>query len=206
MLNMNENLPKHTEFECKYRVEAHFLIDFKKIASSIPGLKNFIYVEGPDKYYTLSDGSFARYRKASHGLDHGRAEVTWKIKQPGAKNNIIRTEYNWRVDNTLEETITDALIGQGYKFNFSIVKTCHIYTYEDATIVFYTVYDTTDGRSTKTDTFVEIEVKEETIHNFTEDQAWDIINKYEKALEPIGVTPQKRMKRSLFEMYVREIR
>jgi hypothetical protein len=30
------------------------------------------------------------------------------------------------------------------------------------------------------------------------------VNKYEKALEDVGVNPQKRMKRSLFEMYVRE--
>lgn len=201
---MGDTLPKHTEFECKYRVEPHLLIDFKKTVESLPGLKKFVYVEGPDKYFVHPDSSFARYRKASHGLDDGRAEVTWKIKQPGAKNNFIRKEWNWRVDGTPEETITESLQAHGFLFNFSIVKTCHIYNFDDATLVFYTVYDTTDGKSTKTDTFVEIEVEEESIHNLTEEQAWEVITKYEKALEPIGVSAQKRMKRSLYEMYVRE--
>ncbi len=40
--------------------------------------------------------------------------------------------------------------------------------------------------------------------NTTEEQAWDIIAKYEKLLENIGLSAQKRMRKSLFAMYKRQ--
>lgn len=199
-------VPIHTEFETKYRVEAHLLTEFKRVMESLPGLKKFIYVEGPDYYFTKPDGSFARYRRPSHGLDNGRSEVTIKVKPEGAKNNIIRTEVNWRVDITPEDAIRAGLSLMGYVPNFSVWKTCHIYNLNDATLVFYTVYDTTDGKATKADNFVEIEVDEENVSTMTEEQAWAIIVKYEKAFEELGIHPQKRMRKSLFEMYRRDLK
>ena len=202
----NENILDHIEFETKYRVEDQQLIEFKKTVDLIPGEKSFIYVEGPDYYYVHPDmdDSFGRYRKPSYGLDNGRCEVTFKIKPKGAKNNIIRKEFNWRVDKTPEETIKAGFDALGFVFNFSIVKNCHIYFLEDANLVFYTVYDTTDGKPKKTDSFVEIEVNEEKIKLMTEEDAWKVIEKYEKLLEPIGISPQKRLRKSLFEMFVRK--
>lgn len=196
----------HIEFETKYRTEDHQLIEFKKTVESIPGEKAFVYVEGPDYYYThpQNEDSFGRYRKPSYGLDNGRCEVTFKIKPEGAKNNIMRKEFNWRVDKTPEETIKAGFDALGFIFNFSIVKSCHIYFLEDANLVFYTVYDTTDGKPKKTDSFIEIEVNEEKIKDMTEEQAWEVIEKYEKTLESIGISAQKRLRKSLFEMYVRK--
>lgn len=206
-MSENEDLvPKLTEFETKYRVEPHLLTEFKRIVGSLPELIKFIYVEGPDYYFTKSDGSFARYRRPSHGLDNGRSEVTIKVKPEGAKNNIIRKEVNWRVDITPEDAIREGLRLMGYTPNFSIFKQCHIYNFPDVTLVFYMVYDTTDGKASKTDTFVEIEVSEEKISEMTEDQAWALISHYEKVLEEIGITPQKRLRKSLFEMYRRDIK
>jgi hypothetical protein len=49
-------------------------------------------------------------------------------------------------------------------------------------------------------------ITEETIHELTEDQAWEIIRKYEKVLEPVGVIAQKRMRKSLYELYKKEIK
>ena len=46
---------------------------------------------------------------------------------------------------------------------------------------------------------MEIEVNEEM--EFTDDQGWEIIKKYEKLLEHLGVSPQKLLRLSLFEMY-----
>lgn len=197
-------LPHHTEFETKYKVETHDLFEFKRIVGSLSGLNKYLYIEGPDLYFVNSEGSFARYRKPSHGLDDGRSEVTWKIKPKGAKNNIIRTEYNWKVTGTPEDTIKESLLANGFHFNFSVTKHCHIYNFSDATLVFYSVYDTTDGKPSKVDSYCEIEVLEENIHNLMEKEAWTIIEKYEKILEPIGISPQKRMRRSLFEIYLRE--
>lgn len=192
-----------TEFETKYRVEPHQQSEFKRVVGTLPNLKKFIYVEGPDLYFIKSGEDFARYRKPSHGLDNDRSEVTWKTKPVGAKNNIKRTEVNWRVDGTPEEAILAGLELTGYKFNFSIEKNCHIYNLEDATLVFYTVFDTTDGKPSKMDTFVEIEIDEHLVSTLTEDQAMEIIEKYEKILEPLGLSAQRRLRKSLFEIYRR---
>lgn len=202
--NRDETLPKLIEFETKYRVEPHLLTEFKRLMDTLPGLKKFIYVEGPDYYFTKPDGSFARYRRPSHGLDNGRSEVTIKVKPEGAKNNIIRKEVNWRVDSTPEDAIREGLRLMGYTPNFSVWKACHIYNFKDATLVFYSVFDTTEGKASKTDSFIEIEVSEEDVSKMTEEQAWDVIVKYEKALDSVGLTPQKRLRKSLFEIYVRD--
>lgn len=233
-----ELVAKHTEFETKYRVDPATLTEFKQIADKLPNLKKFIYVEGPDTYYTnehitnklvafgetLSEKNkeafqtvidetigafppFMRYRRPSHGLDGDRKELTTKYKQSGSKNNIQREEKNIRVDKVDEDTIMKFVADLGYKLNFSIWKTCHIYNFDDATIVFYSVYDTTNGgKASKMDTFVEIEVSEEDIHNFTEDQAWAIIEKYEKVLENVGLSARSRLRKSLFEMYKRDVK
>lgn len=196
---------KHVEVETKYRVEAHLLTEFKRIVDGMQGLEKFIYVEGPDYYFTNGKGDcFIRYRRPSHGLDNGRSEITVKVKPDGAKNNIMRTEVNVRVDQSPEDAVRAFVDLMGYRPNFSIWKACHIYNLHDATLVFYSVFDTTDGKSSKVDSFVEIEVSEEHVQNMTEEQAWAIITKYEKALEEVGLNPQKRMRKSLFEMYRRE--
>jgi hypothetical protein len=208
---------EHIEFETKYRVEPHLLVSFKQILDSIEGDKKFIYVEGPDHYFTYPkwwfnnntqwdpNGTFIRYRKPSYGLDNGRRQVTWKYKAVNAKNNIQRIENNWDLtEKTEESTIFNQMELSSSTFNFSIVKNCHIYRLRDATLVFYTVYDTTDGKPKASDSFVEIEVDEENMKNTTEQEAWRVITKYEKLLETIGVNAQKRLRKSLFEMYKRD--
>jgi adenylate cyclase class IV len=197
-------IPALTEFESKYRVEDHLLIKFKQIVGKLPNLKKFLYVEGEDDYHTKPDGSFARYRQAAHGTDGQRCEVTLKVKPEGARNNIIRREINWRTDITPKEAINAGLEMMGYKYNFSIYKICQIYILDDATLVFYTVFDTTKDSPSKTDTFVEIEVDEHLTSTLTEEQAMGIISKYEKVLEPIGLSAQRRLRKSLFELYVRD--
>jgi len=232
-----ELVAKNTEFETKYRVDAASLTEFKQIADKLPNLEKFIYVEGPDTYYTnehitkrleafgetLSEKNkeafnkvleetigafppFMRYRRPSHRLDGDRKELTTKYKQSGSKNNIQREEKNIRVDKVDEDTIMKFVSDLGYKLNFSIWKTCHIYNFDDATIVFYSVYDTTNGKASKMDTFVEIEVNEEKIHNMTEKQAFEIIEKYEKSLETVGLSARSRLRKSLFEMYKRDVK
>lgn len=216
-LPLFENLTG-VEFETKYRIEDHLLIQFKQLIGELAEPKKFIYVEGPDEYYThpkywfdnnpqwSPEGTFIRYRKPSYGLDNGKRQVTWKYKPSEAKNNIQRVEHNWNISDTPEEVVLRQLKDSGATFNFSIVKNCHIYQFEQATVVFYTVYDTTDGKPKKADSFIEIEVCEEKIANFSESQAWAIIEKFEKVLEPLNLSAQKRLKKSLFGMYKRDIK
>lgn len=196
----------YIEFESKYSVDPGLMIDFKKLVDKVPNIQRFLYVEGEDEYYvhpSTSEVDFARYRRPSHGLDNNRSEVTYKSKPEGAKNNIIRTEINWRVDETPAEAIREGLKKQGYVFNFSIFKACHVYNLEDVTLVFYTVYDTTIGASKEHHSFIEIEVSEELLKTIDESQAWAILEKWERVLAPLGIKPQNRLKRSLYEIFRR---
>jgi adenylate cyclase class IV len=177
-------------------------LPMKLLVERMPTFQEFIYAEGPDEYYTKND-AFIRYRKEANKGENARAELTMKIKPEGAKNNIMRTEYNIRVDGTPHDVITKFVNALGFQNNFTVMKSCFIYRMEDATLVYYTVADITDGSFKNINHFVEIEVSEEKIHTMTEDEAWSIITKYEKALESIGVNPQKRLKKSLFDMYKR---
>ena len=209
---MSESL-ELTEFETKYRVEDFALIEFKQILEQQETLQSFIYVEGPDFFFTYPNswfeanpqwdklGTFIRYRKPSHGLDKGRRQVTWKYKPKDAKDNIKRREHNWDIGKTPEKVILEQLKFSGAEFNASIVKNCHVYQFEDATLVFYTVYDTTNGTPKKADYFIEVEVRDEIIGDMSEGEAWGVIEKYEQLLAPLGINAQKRMKKSLFEMY-----
>jgi hypothetical protein len=195
---MTEKLDKHTEFETKYRVEGNKVYEFTKLVQSVDKEYDFIYVQGSDHYYTKPDGSFLRYRKGETDKS-GRAEVTLKQKPVGAANNAIRKEVNWRVDRTPFDTIQEGALMMGYKFNFRIYKTCHIYKFKDATLVFYTVFSDDD----KMDHFIEIELDEETIGRKTEAEAWATIKTYEAILSPLGITYRNRLDKSLYEMYVK---
>lgn len=191
------------EFEGKYRVEPGIQISFGILVESLPSFQEFTYATGPDEYYVKEAEQFIRYRKESHKGDNGRAELTMKVKPPGAKNSIMREEYNVRVDGTPKETIVKFVTALGFKHNFTITKSCFIYKMTDATLVFYSVADITDNSIKGLDYFLEIEVSEELIHTMNESEAWGVLTKYEKLLEPIGINPQKRLKKNLFDMYRR---
>ncbi len=194
-----KTLEPFTEFETKYRVDGETIHAFKALVENLGWKFDFIYVQGDDIYYTKPDGWFARYRRAD---GEKRAEVTWKRKPEGAKYNIKRKEWNWRVDGTSFEEIEDALLSQGHDRNFEIWKMCHIYKFkeQEVTFVFYTVRD---GK--KLDHFIEIELDEKGIHNYTEEEAFERIRGFETTLESIGISHRHRLTKSLYEMYVRNI-
>jgi adenylate cyclase class IV len=185
------------EIETKYDADNVDRIEFKKLASSLSP-KSFLYVESEDHYYVKGESEFLRHRNPpSFGKDK-RAELTFK-KKHSANSNVIRTEVNLRVDMNDQETVKAFCEGLGYRHNFSIFKLCDIYYLQDGTnIVYYTVID--DDKKSRN--YIEIEVKEGS--DITEDQAWEIISKYEKALAPLGISAQKRKRLSLFEMYVKK--
>lgn len=197
METKSETLHEFCEFETKYRVEGDLVYKFKSIVAEMD-YKSFVYAEGPDFYYTKPDGSFLRYRKA---MTEKRAEVTMKEKPKEARHNIKRKEVNWRVDNNSQDAIHEGALMMGYKFNFSIWKSCHIYKFKDATLVFYTVRDDHNELAH----FVEIELDEKTIHTLTHEEAMDVIRKYEDILAPLGITYRNRLTKSLYEMYVKDI-
>lgn len=196
-----KKMEKHTEFETKYRLEGDKLFEFKQLIESLDEPYDFTYIQGPDWYYTKDDGSFIRYRKSENDKS-GRAELTMKTKPTGSSHNILRKEVNLRVDKNNFCTIEEFIKMLGYNFNFKIWKMCHIYRFKDATVVFYTVRDNSESMTH----FIEIEVDEDNIHNITEEEAWNIIRKYERVLMPLGINHRHRLNKSLFEMYCLDIK
>ena len=188
------------EFETKYCLDGDKVFEFKQLIENLNEQYDFLYVQGPDFYYTKPDGSFLRYRKADNDKT-GRAELTMKSKSAGSSNNIIRKEINLRVDKNNFNTIEEFASMLGYVFNFKIWKMCHIYKFKDATLVFYTVRD----QNSEMTHFIEIEIDEDLIPKLTEEEGWNIIRKYEKELSPLGITHRHRLNKSLFEMYVQNI-
>ena len=201
---MSEKLPKYTEFESKYRTEIEMLPIFKKIARSIPNYK-YLKVRGPDFFYVKDEGSFGRYRKSDIEDENGEFFAQWTIKekQKDAKNNINRFESNWTVTGTPSEEIHAGALKMGFKYVGKIIKKCFIFSYDDATIVFYSV---TGNDSDKESHYLEIEVREDTIDQLTEEEAWGVIEKYEALLEETGINARKRLKLSLFDMYREDVK
>lgn len=195
-----EKLSKYTEFETKYESDITKMLPFVDLVESLPTLKEFVFARGPDRYYTREGSPAGRYRRSQYPMPNGKHFAQWTVKQKpeGAKNSIKRAEPNWRIDDVDPAEVEKMTELLGYRFSFEIQKLCLIYYFDDATLVFYSVKEVGCGDYTY---FIEIEVNEETIHQFTEDEAWDVISKYEKILAPIGVSPQKRIRRNLFEMY-----
>jgi predicted adenylyl cyclase CyaB len=188
---------QYLEVECKYNADGINRISFKDLAKDL-NPKSFIYVESKDIYYVRAENEFLRYRMPSEnklgGSEENRSELTFKKKHI-EQNNWTRTEVNLRVDLNSSDLINAFCEGLGYKRNFSIQKACDIYFFDDADIVYYTVKDE-DGKYAH---FIEIEANEDI--GMTKEQSWETILKYEKLLLPLGVTPQKRKKLSLYEMY-----
>jgi adenylate cyclase class IV len=140
--------------------------------------------------------------------DHPKAEPTFKQltikgRPDGAKNNVKRREPNLDVSINSPEELRVFIQEAGFTYNFKIWKACHIYVFQDATIVFYTVKEEDES---KEHYFLEIEVDEKTIHNLTEKEAWQVVSKYETILAETSITPQKRMRRSLFEMFKKDVK
>lgn len=191
---------EYLEVECKYNADDIDRIAFKDIANSL-NPKTFIYVESTDVYYVRAENEFLRYRMPSENKNSGeenRSELTFK-KKHGDKNNWTRTEVNLRVDLNDPLLVGAFCEGLGYKRNFSIRKFCDIYLFEDADIVYYTVKDE-DGKYSN---FIEVESSEDI--GMSQEECWNVVLKYEKLLLPLGITPQKRKKLSLYEMYKKEV-
>jgi len=194
---MSEEKKKYLEIETKYEANDADRLKFKALAVTLNPTK-FIYVESRDVYYVKSKDEFLRYRMPVEHLNDPRSELTFKKKHT-ERNNMIRTEVNLRVDVNSADLLAAFCEGLGYNRNFSVYKMCDIYYFNDANIVFYSVLDDFG----KTASFMEIEASEDI--GLTPEQAWEVIQKYEKLLAPIGISPQKRKKLSLFEMYRRDL-
>jgi len=194
---------KYEEFETKYSVEASLETQFKRHVSQNCGMTSFFYCEGSDEYYTRrGTNRFKRFRHASFPLGL-KKEVTTKIKPDGAKNNLSRVEKNLIVTDNENELIRSTIMDDGYEPDFTIWKSCHIYSNAEVTLVFYCVVDITPETKFNEEYFVEIEVDEELIDHISTEEAKGLIRKYETLMAPLGINYHKRLDKSLYERYTR---
>jgi adenylate cyclase class IV len=184
------------ELEFKYRADTISLSSFNKLMSE---LKFFIKkdVSSWDTYFTKGDNKeeFKRFRYSD------KPELTKKRKVKTA-NNWERFESDLPLDSTrLTDNIVEFYVSlDGYKKNFKIYKTCFIYWFENVNIVYYIVYNEDMNEQGR---FIEIEINKEKIPLLGIDKAFEELKSYEQQLTVLGISPQNRLKKSLFELFVK---
>lgn len=183
------------EIETKYDAKDISLEDFKKVfGDNDLKVDKHLLVSSYDTYFTNKSGEFIRYR-----FTDNRGELTIKRKT-NERSNTDRIEVNIPTDGDNLQAVTEFAKLLGYNHNFTIYKTCDIYWTGKVDLVYYVVYDT-EFRELRR--FIEIEALEE-LEWENEDEAWNEITHYEKMLEPLGIKPQSRLRKSLFETFYKE--
>lgn len=178
------------EIETKYDASDIKMSDFLKIIETL-SIRKKLMVSSYDEYYTDKNDNFVRYR---HHADRGELTIKRKTND---KNNLDRIEVNLPTIGDNVKTTSAFLELLGYEPNFSIYKTCNIFWTGKVDLVYYVVYDIELKEKRR---FIEIEADEE-LEWESEEEAWTEILKYEKMLEPLGITPKNRLRKSLFEIF-----
>lgn len=182
---------KFIEMEFKYRADDITLDQFSEYCESA-GTYKHITASGWDYFYdsTRTEG-FARHRV---GSDFN--QLTYKRKTTDA-NNYVRQEDNLDLSPGVSVSQVSSFLHKfGYKHNTAIFKNCFIYKYDTYTLVYYCIYDTNLKQVGK---FIEIEMSEDYPWS-SEEQAWEQLIQVEKACKAIGLSPQCRMRKSLYEL------
>jgi adenylate cyclase class IV len=182
---------KEIEFKYDAVTSGVSLERFEELMEKNFTIKKKMMVSSYDDYFTDTNGNFIRYRHHDN-----RGELTIKRKVTD-KNNNERVEVNVPTDGDNLKTVTAFVDLLSYKHNFGIYKTCKIYWIDKVVMVYYVVYDKELKELRR---FIEIEADEHLPWE-SEQLAWDEIAKYEKLMEPLGITPKNRLKKSLFEIF-----
>ena len=182
------------ELEYKYRADNVGLAEFRALMCSLDTKKS-IDISSWDIYYIKAGESdkFQRFRNGS------TPELT-KKRKTNNNNNWERVEVDLPLDESRvsEEIVSKYVSIDGYYENFRIYKTCFIYWLDNINFVYYIVYDKNlreQGR------FIEVEVNKEMVSGL--DDASVTLNQAEIALGKLGISHKNRLKKSLFEMFVK---
>jgi adenylate cyclase class IV len=178
------------EIEFKYDAAGIEMSKFLELMDQLSVRKKMM-VSSYDDYFTDNHDNFIRYR---HHADRGELTIKRKTSE---KNNNERIEVNVPTAGDNLKTITAFVDLLSYKHNFGIYKTCKIFWVDKVVLVYYVVYDTELKEMRR---FIEVEADED-LQWSSEQEAWDEIAKYEKLMEPLGIGPKNRLRKSLFEIF-----
>lgn len=188
------------EIEFKYDASDIALTTFEAFAESMAP-KERIEVSSWDVYFSQKKSpnpdlpEFIRLRLGS------RPELTTKQKTDD-KNNNSRVEIDVPLNPNKTDKELSALVGAhvgvfGFEENFRVYKYCSIYFYEKFDIVYYIVYNQEMKEQGR---FIEIEALKE--YPFTsEEEALACVKEVEQKMSAIGISPQKRTKKSMWERF-----
>lgn len=189
-------MSRHQELEFKYRADEVSLQAFIALIGN-PGLKRRLDISSWDTYYTNADGNFIRCRHSATS-----PELTIKRKNNNT-NNWDRVEVDLKLAPVTDGTNSEEMSYDvdrfcdllGYQKDFKIYKSCFIFWHENVNYVYYIVYDEDMQEQGR---FVEVEV---TKTEYYESDPQTMLLTAEQHLAQIGLSPRKRLKKSLFEMY-----
>jgi adenylate cyclase class IV len=188
---------KSTEVEFKYRADSISLTDFREFCLNLSSVPKYTEAAGFDYFWDKADDEDGFYRIR---IGHDMNQLTYKHKTKD-NNNYVRDEHNLDfVPSMTKEHVEAYVSSNGYKFNRSIFKNCFIYSYDTYTLVYYVCYDEDMHELGR---FIEIEMREDYPWP-TEKDAWNELVAMERICKPLGISPQARVKRSLFEMFRKE--
>jgi len=183
------------ELEFKYHGDDIKLPDFVSLMESLDYIKK-LEISSWDHYYvnTENEDEFVRFRNSD------TPELTIKRKTTQG-NNWKRIEIDLPLDpKRLDVSTVDAWAElEGYKRKVKIFKSCLIYWTPTVNMVYYIVFDENLKEMGR---YVEIESNKD--NGLSEEESFKEIKKYEQELAKLGIVPQNRLKRSLFELYVKD--
>jgi adenylate cyclase class IV len=184
----------YKELEVKYAAEGVKFEDFVAFCHRF-SIKKKLMVSSYDDYFVDPVDNFIRYRHRD-----GFGELTIKRKTSD-KNNNNRVEVNVPTVGDNLNTVTTFVSLLGYAHNFGVFKTSQIFWVDKVVLAYYVVYDKGLRELRR---FIEIEADEDAQWT-SEEEAWNEVAKYEKLMESLGITPKNRLKKSLFELFKKDV-
>jgi adenylate cyclase class IV len=182
------------ELEYKYNGDDIKLSDFIALATTLLPKKR-LDTSSWDIYYTGKEkpDEFLRYRES----DTPELTIKRKVK---STNNWERIEIDLPLDPTrISKSTVDSWVHlEGYSENFKIFKSCFIFWYENFNLVYYIVYNENMKEKGR---FIEIEINKDKVPALGLEGAVKLLKEQEQTLVKLGINPQNRLKRSLFEMF-----
>jgi len=184
-----------SELEFKYKADDIALRSFITLMKELPSITRKD-VSSWDHYFTneANKEEFIRFRESDE------PELTIKRKT-NQNNNWQRVEVDLPIEQKRLklETVNKFVELLGYKPNTSIYKTCFITWLEYINFVYYIVYDEDMKEKGK---FIEVEFNKTKLPEHL-DKVTEQLKYGQEVLSKLGLTPQNRLKKSLFEIFVK---
>lgn len=188
---------KGKEVEFKYDASSISLESFHTFCKNREKSR-FIIVSGYDRFFTKQGDHTSFFR---HRRNLSENELTFKRKTV-TENNYVRVEHNMTIGLDMTNDAVESLVKElQYHYDATIFKNCFIYNFEYYTLVYYVCYD---ENMTEKGRFVEIEMKED--HPWAnESEAFHELTVLEKLCNGLGLSKSKRVNKSLYELFKKEV-